>query len=298
MTSFDELQSLFVSTEFAAFGVSSGDGRVIQPATGPPIDNDSALWSWFNRIPEASSPYQPSSSEFFAAYGEVIESLIAGASPLDPIKVAKKKLAKWGSAPPAWNDGGISLAAQLAAAPATSFPFRSKATPPTGLWGLWADSSPVSGPAARFAAGEVDMSLSFPHLLNFAPSPDDWYVSSALSMAYANPGKRPWDPDSPITWDTAFGPGGTLRHFLTSLLVADELVLTYTSSTPFDAEDQALIQGHLASGLWPYYLNAASGVTTVSFDDDGRLTVTITGARGHPVALAATVVSAGRYLGH
>jgi hypothetical protein len=297
MTTFDDLQSRFFGSEFRVFGLPSDSGRALQPATAFVRGDDQALWSWFNIIPGSAPLFEPSSSEFFSAYSAVIDSLIPGQSPFDPIRVAKKKLTDWGSAPPAWSIDYADMQRLLAAAPATHFPFQNGAAPETGFWGLWADSSTVYGPTALVADGAVDMTLSFANLLSFNPTPADWYLSSALSNAYSNPGKAPWDPSSPITWQTTFGPGGALARFVSSLIVVKDLRIQYTSSVEFGAIDQALILASASSGLWPHYLDASNASTEVGFDSTGRMTVRITSERDQPIGLAASVVSAANYLG-
>ncbi|MBO9711316.1 hypothetical protein [Sphingomonas sp.] len=296
MPTFDELQSLFLEREFRAIGLATTTGQVLQPAT-PITGGDQGLWDWFNQIPDTSQIMAPTGSEFFSAYSDMINSLIPGRNPLDPVAVAKKNLAAWGSNPPGWSIGYDTMTGLLAAAPTVSFPVTTPAPPASDFWGLWTESPAIDGIAGQFAAAALSMSLSFGHLLNFAPTPSSWYLSTAMATAYNNPGKNPWNPSSPISWNSTFGADGTMPRFVANLIVADQIAVTYTSQAEFDSDDQATIQANADSGLWPYYLDSTTASTSVSFDGDGHMTVSITTPAGVPIALAGTVLSAPAYLG-
>lgn len=295
MTTFGELQTALVERTFQAFGLSPDVGQTFQPAS--PTGSDQSLWAGFNTVPEAGPIFMPSGSDFFTAYAAVIGALVPGRSPLDPIAVAKRRLADWGTKPPAWSIDQAAMLRLLAAAPATSFPFANPAAPTTEFWGLWASSPPVDGITSLFAAAKLDMTLSFGHLLNFAPTPAGWYVSSALANAYSNPGRAPWNPTSTITWDTAFGPGGTLERMTAGLVIADALTISYTSQAQFNPERQLAIRASALAGLWPYYIDHTTATTGISFDGSGRMTAKISTPAGQPFVLAGTVLSAGAYLG-
>ncbi len=295
MATFDELQTLLLNRAFPAFGLSRTTGQTYQPATL--IGSDQTLWAPFNTIPTAAPIFAPSGSAFFSAYSDVITALLPGRGQLDPINVAKRKLADWGSKPPTWSINYATMQSLLAAAPKTGFSFNNPAPPTSGFWGLWASSPPADGITSLLAAESLDMTVSFANLLNFAPTPSDWYLSSALANAYSNPGRAPWDPTSSITWDTTFGPGGTLARMTASLIIVDALEISYTSQALYTPERQIAILAHVQGGLWPYYLDHSGATTSISFDASGRLTVTITTAAGQPVALAAAVLSASAYLG-
>lgn len=295
MATFDELQFLLLKRTLQAFGVPDTAGKTFQPATVP--DSDQTLWGLFNIIPADEPVFVQSGSQFFPAYSAVIGSLVAGHSPFNPITVAKRKLADWGTKPSAWSIDEATMLQMLALAPSARFPFSSSGAPETPFWGLWAASPPVDGVAGVLAAAKLDMTLSFDHLLNFATTPSDWYLSSALANAYSNKHGAPWDSTSPITWTTTFGPGGTLVRMPASLIIADTLSITYTSETAFGPGVQAEILANAAAGVWPYYLSSGNATTHISFDSHGRLTASITTPAGQPVILAAAVLSASAYLG-
>lgn len=296
MTSFDELQARFAAAELAALGQPAPRGRVMQPALLLPTGDDQALWSLFDAIPLGSPIYAASGTRFFTAYAALIDALIAGTNPLDPIAAAKRRLAAWGSKPPAWSIGCAGLLKQLGSAPSLAFPFTSTAVPEPGFWGLWTESPTASGPSAQFASGDVSADLSFAHALSFAPTPGDWYVSSALALAYATGSGPPWPSGSDVTWDSTFGPDGTMPRFLAGLSVVAEIDARSTSTAIFGPADQALIRASVAIGLWPAYLNGTDTKTGVGFDGAGQITIETSSQPKIPVAIAATVLTAGEYL--
>ena len=296
MTSFDDLQARFTAAELAALGLTAPRGRRLQPALMLPTRDDQALWDLFDAIPLDTPIYTPSDGQFFTAYAALIGALVAGTNPLDPIAAAKRRLADWGTKPPDWSIGCAGLLKLLKAAPSLSFPFTSKADPGPGYWGLWTDSPPASGPSAQFAAGDVTAALSFAHALNFAPAPGDWYVPSALSLAYATRSGPPWPGGSAVTWDSTFGPAGTMPRFLAGLTVVSEIGCRSASTAAFSPADQALIRLSAALGLWPHYLSGAGTETGVSFDGSGRISIATTSQPKIPLAIIATVLTAGEYL--
>ena len=123
---------------------------------------------------------------------------------------AKRRLAAWGSKPPDWSIGCAGLLKLLGSAASLAFPFTSTAVPEPGFWGLWTESPTAGGPSAQFASGDVSADLSFAHALTFAPTPGDWYVSSALALAHATRSGPPWPSGSDVTWNSTFGPDGTM----------------------------------------------------------------------------------------
>ncbi|WP_143135809.1 hypothetical protein [Burkholderia ubonensis] len=298
MTSFVELQDRFVTAEFAALGFAKSGGQVLQPASFLwPEDNES-LWSYFNTIPADLPIYAPSGGDtFFAAYSALIHSLEAGSNPLDPIAIAKRRLDEWGQRPPTWNVDYTGFMRQLANAPQVKFPFSSEAEPNAGFWGIWGGSEPISGPSAQFAAGNVSGQFEFEHVLRFSPTPSSWYVSSALSLAYATPSGHPWNPGSPINWQSTFGPQGNMQRFVASLLVVSDMDVEYASSATLSKVDQQLIQANQAEGMWPYYLNDVVTSTDIRFNNAGQMTVGITSQQQTPIILAASVLTAAQFLG-
>lgn len=300
MTGFDTLQGRFVRTEFSAFGLSGQDAAIFQPPIVLPDGDDAALWGWFNAIPRSGPIYAPSGSDFFEAYSAVIGALVSGGGPLDPIAAAQARLAAWGSAPPSWSSSFAGMSRLLAGAPGLTFDFDAAPMPEPAFWGLLggAPSPRASDPGAIFASGAVQARVACAHLLTFAPRPGDWYVSSALALAYRTPGAAPWNPASPVTWETAFGPNGSLRRMLAALIIVSGLDASATSTARFDAADQKRITaGAKDEGAWPYYLPSTAATTRAAFDEDGRLDLTIRSKPRTAVALAVLIQDAASYLG-
>ncbi|MFM0594935.1 hypothetical protein [Paraburkholderia dilworthii] len=300
MTSFVDLQQQFAKTEFAAIGVDPSRGQVFQPAAALTAD-DSVLWSYLDTIPGAppifSSAGGGSGETFFQAYSALINSLIAGANPLDPIKAAKQRLTNWGDKPPAWSVGVAGLARQLHSASTISFGFSNNAVADPAFWGLWSNSEPAAGPSVSFASGNVSGQFKFKNALLFAPAPADWYVSSALSLAHATKTGNPWNPDSPINWQTTFGPNGNMQSFVGGLYVVSGLNIQFTSSTAFSKADQRVISEAGSQGMWPYYLGISNAITKVQFVPQGQMTVSVMSGANVPIVIAASVLSATQYLG-
>lgn len=298
MSTFDDLQQAYVSSEMRAIGLQSATARLFQPGVPVPA-SDADLWALFNAIPTAGGAfYAPSTLAFFSGYSTLINALVPGTNPLDPVKIAQSKLAAWGSKPPTWNQGVEGLSRLLQAAPHLSFSFNNPATPDPGYWGLWGNSSPITGPSDSYAAGAVSVSTAFKHLLSFTPIPGDWYVSTAMSLAYRNKTGAPWNPSSPVTWQTTFGEGGMLQQLLSALVVVSGVDIGATSSTSFTPVEQALISAGLSNGLWPHYLTGSGINTKASFNaTSGQMTTKITSTASTARMLFAVVMPAQQYLG-
>lgn len=298
MSTFDDLQQAYVSSEMRAIGLQSATARLFQPGVTVPT-TDADLWALFNTIPTAGGTfYAPSTLAFFTGYSTLINALVPGTNPLDPVKVAQSRLAAWGSKPPTWNQGVEALSRALQAASHLSFNFNNPATPDPGYWGLWGNSSPIAGPSDSYAAGSVSVSTAFKHLLSFTPTPGDWYVSTAISLAYRNKTGAPWNPASPVTWQTTFGEGGMLQQLLAALVVVSGVDITANSSTSFSPPEQALIAAGLPNGLWPHYLTGSGISTKASFNaTSGQMTTKIISTANTARMLFAVVMPAQQYLG-
>ncbi|WP_321838956.1 hypothetical protein [Paraburkholderia bannensis] len=298
MTSFVDLQQAFSRAEFTSIGIDSARGQVLQPAAVL-SDEDSDLWSYLDVLPARSPVFAPTGREtFFDAYSALINSLIAGTNPLDPIKSAKQRLSAWGTKPAAWSAGTAALGKQLQAAPSVSFDFSNDDVPDPPFWGLWTDSLPASSPSDLFASGDVSGQFKLAHSVFFAPTPSsDWYVSSALSLAYARKSGLPWNPDSPITWETTFGANGNMQRLVGGLCIASGVNLQYSSTAIFSKADQIRIIEAGAQGIWPYYFCHDDAVTKLRFDHDGKMNVSVACSASKAVVFAASVLTASEYLG-
>lgn len=295
MSSFNQLQSLFAAYQATAIGFGPNGMQNLQGAAVPPASDDQYLWDILNIVPAPGLLFRPTGHLFFDGYAEVINALVATHDPLDPVAAAKEQLKEWGSRPPAWDAGYAKMKKRLDSAQNQKFTFGLPGEQQENFWGLWAHSEATPGIAARFAAGDVNATVEFRRLYDFAPSPDDWYVSTAISYAYRNPDRKPWNPNSSVTWETAFGPEGTLRRIVTSLVCVSEISVTYSSSSPFSAAEQDEVKVQADQGLWPYYLPKNAAATTVSFNGDGEISVDIATKANKPIVIGVTSLPAERY---
>jgi hypothetical protein len=299
MRSFIDLQDLFAAYQTTAIGLRPEGMRLLQGAAAIAAGDDSSIWNLLDSIPTPDLILPISGAGFFDVYTSVIAALIAGTGPLDPIAAAKRNLTAWGDKAPAWDGGFRTLNTRLNAAPRLAFTFELPLSTTTDLWGLWRLADPCPGPSARLALGALNMNVQFAHLLNFAPLASDWYTPSAMVAAYQNPNKAPWNPASPITWDTTFGPTGTLRAVVSGLICVSGLTVDYTSSIAFSADDQAAILSHAEAGIWPYYLDQTVATTRVTFNASNHISVSISSDRTTPIVIGAAVQSASAFfVGH
>jgi hypothetical protein len=297
MRTFDELQSLFAANQAIAIGYASGVAKIYQGARVAPVNNDQFLWDLLDHLPTSGAIQRDGADTFFAAYAEVIGALVASSSPLDPLNAAKRNLADWGQTPPAWIGGYKTMTTRLNAASKIGFKFDVAATPDPGFWGLWRQADPVPGPSARLAASAMSVSIQLGRLLNFAPGPADWYTPAAMAAAYQNPNNAPWNPNSSVTWDTTFGPNGTLRNVVSGLTCASGIVARFVSPVTFGADEQDEIRAAADKGLWPYYLDKTHAATKIVFDGTDGISVTITAEQKIPVFIGVVVQPAAGYFG-
>lgn len=210
--------------------------------------------------------------------------------------------------PPDWDRSLPDLVSNLASAPSREFS-ASTATmvlDVTSTWaqgvigshpGLWGSSTPATGPARTFAAGDLRVRVQVGHLLLLRPVPGPWYSAAALDIAFSDPGTPPWAPGAALDRDRAFGADGLLPALTAALVVVDSLEATVESAGPYHEDDQQAVLDNRSSGLWPVYLTAGAR-TTCAFGPDGALTLRITTDPGVPVLLGVVTTSISNYLGH
>lgn len=169
----------------------------------------------------------------------------------------------------------------------------------SGFFGLWGGSSSQSTLSEKFASSGVALQASFNNVLIFAPTPGAWYTSSALGLAFNNPGKAPWDPAKPINWTNTFGPTGNMQRFMANIVVVSGMTILVNSSATYSSVEQTEIRNNSSNGMWPFYSSGSSGgsSTNVSFGASGNMIVKITSKPGIPVVIGGTVLSAAQYLG-
>jgi hypothetical protein len=74
---------------------------------------------------------------------------------------------------------------------------------------------------------------------------------------------------------------------------------TVTSHAYYSPADQETIRSNAAKGVWPFY-GPDSAVThnSVTFDDQGIMSIMTTTQPEHPLFIGANVLSTPQYLGH
>jgi len=196
-------------------------------------------------------------------------------------------------------------------APSASFSFDS-ATQSTDTSRSWA-SSEVGGfwdffegggsgdwseTQAKAAASHVTVSVAFQHALTFPAEPGGWYSSSTLTSAYATRDNTLWKPAVTPNWNSTFGPNGNMQRFLTELIVIDGINTTMASAAGYSSSEEEEIRTDAEAGVFPFFFAEASGgaSSSVSFDDEGTMTVTSTSPAGNPVVLGAIVSPAASLL--
>ncbi len=297
MRSFDELQAEFAARQATVIGYSPDTMRIFQGACVPAANDDQALWTLLNQLPSPGPIQEAGPLSFFDAYSALVGALVASNHPLDPVAAAKRNLADWGNAPPSWENGYKTLAKRLGLAQQMAFSIDYPATPDEGFWGLWRRSAPASGLSVQFAAAALSGRIKFGHLLTFAPLPGDWYTPSVMTVAYQNPSGPPWNPNSPITWESTFGANGILRRVVIGLVCVSDVEVSYEADAGFTADQQDQIHSHTAGGLWPYYLESANARTSVDFTADGAMQTSITSTKSRPVVIGVQIHSAAGWFG-
>lgn len=170
----------------------------------------------------------------------------------------------------------------------------------SGFWDIFTGSASTtySHLTAKVAGSRVTVQGSFDHVLTFDASPGSWYDSGALGAAFHTRDNTLWKHGTP-SWDSTFGPAGNMNWFATSLVVVDGIEATITSAASYTSDDQTAVQANLKAGFVPFFSLGASGgySSAAHFDDQGRMTVTITNPAGNPVVFGANVIDTATYLG-
>jgi hypothetical protein len=124
----------------------------------------------------------------------------------------------------------------------------------------------------------------------------DWYDGSLVSRAYnAKNDYTIWDPNSNQgSWDSFFGPDGSLARRVSQLLLVSDYSLIVTSMASYSDEQFQQIKAGAKFGIWPFFSAEASAVHTkeLTHNEDGSLSVTYTLAKGLIAIWGATIQSA------
>jgi hypothetical protein len=169
-----------------------------------------------------------------------------------------------------------------------------------GFWDFFhgGGSADWSETQAKAVASQLTISVAFQHALSFPAEPGTWYSSAALASAYTTRDNTLWKPGATPNWASTFGPEGNMQRFLTELIVVDGISTTMTSAAGYTSTEEKEIKSDAEAGIFPlFFAEASGGVTSsVSFDDEGSMTVTSTSPAGNPVVLGAVVASAAALL--
>ncbi|HEY8548256.1 MAG TPA: hypothetical protein VIL36_24525 [Acidimicrobiales bacterium] len=150
----------------------------------------------------------------------------------------------------------------------------------------------------KAATSGVTVKASFHNVLTFEADPGAWYVSAALAAAYHTKDNTLWRHGTP-DWDSTFGPGGNMLRFATSLVVADGINATISSTATYSESERQTIKANASVGIWPFFSFGGSGghTTQTDFASDGSMTVTVSNPPGNPVVLGVNVEPVETYLG-
>ncbi len=204
------------------------------------------------------------------------------------------------------------LVTQLNAAPSRTFRFNSSEASGnvsntwsgganSNFFGLFGSSSSESSSLFQvFASSQVIVEASFQHILTFTAGPGNWYNSSALNIAYTEPGTPPWREGAQPNWQSTFGPHGNMLRFMTSLVIASGMTIKVHSAAQYSSLQQNTIKSSGSSGFWPFYSGSSgsSSTSTATFNSDATMDILITSLPGIPVIIGGTVLSVADYLGH
>jgi hypothetical protein len=169
----------------------------------------------------------------------------------------------------------------------------------TGVDGLWAGSGIGSDLSKKFSASTVSVDASFERYAIWTATPGPWYSSTLFNMAFSSAGPPLWPADANPSWNDLFGPDGSMRRLVASLVVMDGGNIKVTSDAVFEADEQKTILENAPLGIWPFYIPAGGAVSSVvTFPQAGGMEIGIVTRPKNPLVIGDNVLSVGRYLGH
>jgi len=170
----------------------------------------------------------------------------------------------------------------------------------TGFFGLWGGSTTTTSISQQFASSNVKVTGSFDNVLVFSDTPGLWYNSSAMALAFANKTGNPWSSQSAINWDNTFGTNGNMQRFAANLVIASGMSITVTSDASYSSLDQQTITSSGHAGFWPFYSSGSgsSSTNTITFNQQGQMSITTSSVRGVPIVLGANVLPVSQFVGH
>jgi hypothetical protein len=165
---------------------------------------------------------------------------------------------------------------------------------------LWGGASAESALSRQFALGPVHVKISAKSYAVCTSVPGAWYSSALLNTAYTNHGTPPWPQNPSPTWEERFGPDGTMRRAIISLVLADGVNANVSSGAHFSEADRLSIKNNASKGLWPLYVPDADGEVSnkVIFNGDDSMNIETVTQAGTLVLLGNNVMEIGQYLAH
>lgn len=170
----------------------------------------------------------------------------------------------------------------------------------SGFFGLWGGSTINTSISQQFASSNVKVTASFDNVFTFSDTPGLWYNSSAMALAFANKTGNPWSSQSSINWDNTFGANGNMQRFAANLIIASGMSVTVTSDASYSSLDQQTITSSGHAGFWPFYSGSSGSSTTntVTFNQQGQMSITTSSVRGVPIVLGVNVLPVSQFVGH
>ena len=315
MNGVQELQSGFYNAISSQLKPQSGLGGLQLFAGFPSLATssvsrpqaDALLWNYFNNIPPYSITWvitESGGNQFFSGYSGLLSALQATSNPNDPVLKADLAMMSYLGKQPDWSLGYLDLVQSLRAAPPIRFTSWDWNTDLSNTWtggvntvspAYWEDSS-IDRLIKQFVEAGVTLSVSFAHVLNFAPVPGNWYTPSAMALAYNNPAGTPWNPSSPVEWQNTFGSSGNLVRFLSSLVVVDTMNIMLASPATFSQKEQDAVESNSGKLSLCGESNDKNVCRSATFNPNGNMTLVITSQPGIPIAIGGFVVTTAQYL--
>jgi hypothetical protein len=170
----------------------------------------------------------------------------------------------------------------------------------TNMYGLWTGSSSRSRLSLLFAHSKVTVTVSAKRYMVWRSTPGSWYDSSLLNNAFSNTSSPPWPANGNPNWNNFFGPTGSMRQVIASLLMMDGMHVSVASDATYTHSDQQSILGKVSAGLWPFFIPDSDSVVTnqVTFGSPSGMNIETITQPGNPMVVGANVLSIARYLGH
>jgi hypothetical protein len=169
----------------------------------------------------------------------------------------------------------------------------------SGFFGLWGGSTTQTSLSEQFASSRVKVAASFDNILVFSNTPGLWYNSAAMALAFTNKTGNPWGQSS-INWDNTFGTNGNMQRFAANLVIASGMSISVTSDASYSTLDQQTITSSGHAGFWPFYSGSSGSSTTntVTFNEQGQMTINTSSVKGVPIVLGVNVLPVGQFVGH